>query len=185
MDVATWINFQRITLSEKSQSKQIIHCIIPFKVLEMKKYIYIYTEMKDRFWPPKIKKQMGLRGKQYCYKSLHEEFYFNHFLFTPLVKDRFLPWGYGDGQTPNIQSWTSEIKRSLSVSCSQSPEKEDTAPHSPTQPLHWKTEWTTKGCRRLLWYREFWTTLRSNVDMWLAYLNKSTGAREPKLTAQG
>ena len=40
MDVTTWINFQRIMLSEKSQSKQIIRCIISFKVLEMKK-IYI------------------------------------------------------------------------------------------------------------------------------------------------
>ena len=50
MDVATWINFQRITLSEKSQSKQIIHCIIPFKVLEMKKKnIYIYRNEEQTF----------------------------------------------------------------------------------------------------------------------------------------
>ena len=61
-----------------------------------------------------------------------------------------------------------------------------TAPHSTTWGLHWKTEWTTKGCRRrLLRYQEFWMTLGSNAEMWLAYLNKSTGARGPKLTAQG
>lgn len=35
--VATWINFQRIMLSEKSQATQIIHCMIPFNILEMKK----------------------------------------------------------------------------------------------------------------------------------------------------
>lgn len=54
--------------------------------------------------------------------------------FHPIGKERFLPWGYGDGQTHD--NWTDETDSSLLV----------TNTHSPG----WRTPKTIKGQREII-----------------------------------
>ena len=64
------------------------------------------------------------------YKPLYDMLYFNLLVFTPLVRDGFLPWGYRDDQILDTQAWTDGSDSSLLVTYIHSLVEEHTSCHT-------------------------------------------------------